>query len=266
MGNAGQDDVLPSDELDAIKQRVERSQALSIKSLPAKLSRNGRLWLFEQLERAGFERTPRYIRRPLQEQLLERLAQGPVAKAALLSQLKGTSKQQSSRLLSQLARAGRVSLVRQGRKDVAALPSACAASTQVDELRRLKAELDRLLRATRAGSQPRRLLRSDVERLLSQLPAGDQVHHTEALLIEGLKDLSTGDPIVFVPDLVRSVAARLTAEQAKSALLSLARRQRVELRPESASGLLAPVDAALCPPGAGGVPLSYVRLIDGGLA
>jgi len=268
MGTEGQDDVLTADELDAIKQRIERSQALSITALPTKLSRNGRLWLFEQLERAGFERTPRVIRRPLEQQLLARIAQGPVAKTALLSQVKGSSKQQSARLLSQLVRAGRVSLVRQGRKDVVALPSACAAPARVDQLRELKLALDRLLKATRAGSQPRQLLRADVEQLIQHIPTATCEEPAQdpsrALVLQVLEALSAVDAVVFVPDLVRSLTGRLSAEQAKHALLALAREQRLELRPESASGLLGAADATLCPVGAGEVPLSYVRLLEGG--
>ncbi|MGE0324323.1 MAG: hypothetical protein AB7K71_15625 [Polyangiaceae bacterium] len=259
MGKAGDQDVLNDHELGAIKQRIQRAHALPIRALPDKLSRNGRFWVFEQLERAGFERTPTVIRRPLERQLLERLAEGPMAKTALLTQLRGASKKESSRLLSRMVKAGRLALVRRGRSDVVILPEACAPHARVDELRRLKRELDRLLRATRAGSQPRRLLRRDVEQLLGRVPAAKL--QPEAVLLDRLKELGAKDPIVFVPELIRSLDGG--GEETLKVLLALARKQRIELRPESASGLLSAADASLCPMGPGGIPLSYARLIEG---
>lgn len=256
MGKAGDADVLSADELDTVKQRIQRARALPIRALPDKLSRNGRLWLFEQLERAGFERTPSAVRRPLEQQLLERLADGPVARTALLTQLRGTSKKESSRLLSQLVKGGRIALVRRGRQDVVILPEACATHERVAELRKLKRELDRLLKATHVGSQPRRLLSSDVDQLLESL-----ARDPEQALVEALERLGRKDPIVFVPELIRRLD--FGGEEAMKLLLELARKQRIELRPESASGLLSPADAALCPMGPGGIPLSYARLIAG---
>ncbi|MCB9589656.1 MAG: hypothetical protein H6718_29855 [Polyangiaceae bacterium] len=262
MGKAGDQDVLNDVDLDAIKQRIQRTHSLPIRSLPAQLSRNGRLWLFEQLERAGFERTPSAIRRPLEQQLLERLADGPIAKAVLLTQIKGASKQESTRLLAQLVKAGRVALVRRGRADLVILPEACAAEERVAELRKLKQQLDRMLKATRVGSQPRRLLIADVQRVLDLVP--DDGRNPQTSLLERLKSLGAKDPVVFIPELLKGLD--FGGEEATKLLLELARARRIELRPESASGLLSPADAALCPIGPGGIPLSYVRLIEGARA
>ncbi|HEV8322287.1 MAG TPA: hypothetical protein VG389_11775 [Myxococcota bacterium] len=69
-----------------------------------------------------------------------------------------------------------------------------------------------------------------------------------------------GAPLVFVPDVVRALEAQGVAAPQR-ALLAAAAAGGIELRPESGVGLLGAEDAARCPRGPTGVPLSYARIL-----
>ncbi|MEZ4298976.1 MAG: hypothetical protein R3B70_28765 [Polyangiaceae bacterium] len=69
--------------------------------------------------------------------------------------------------------------------------------------------------------------------------------------------------LVWIPDLVKSLAPHMPSERALSALLDLRRRGIVDLRLESGVGRLSPEDAALCPRNADGYPLSNALRLEG---
>ncbi|XXY16750.1 hypothetical protein WME88_51795 [Sorangium sp. So ce216] len=69
-------------------------------------------------------------------------------------------------------------------------------------------------------------------------------------------------PLVWVPDLVRNLAHRMSKQQVHGSLLAAQRRGIVELRPESGVNRLSPADAALCPPDPDGIPLSHARRLS----
>ena len=65
-----------------------------------------------------------------------------------------------------------------------------------------------------------------------------------------------------IPAVSRRLRGRATAKQVVELLLSEFQRGKLELRPEGAMGRLSPEERALCPVGAGGVPLSWVVLLE----
>lgn len=62
------------------------------------------------------------------------------------------------------------------------------------------------------------------------------------------------DTVLFVPMVAQELGL------SPSDFIALDKQGVVELRPESSSGLLKPAEAALCPMGPGGIPLSWLRL------
>ena len=83
-----------------------------------------------------------------------------------------------------------------------------------------------------------------------------------AMVIEAVRrHASATTGLAPVPAVTRALADRLPDQAVRAALLAAAAAGRLELRPESGVGLLAPADAALCPRGADGWPLSWAREI-----
>lgn len=68
--------------------------------------------------------------------------------------------------------------------------------------------------------------------------------------------------LASIPMVSRRLRARATPKQVKDVLLSEFRGGKLELRPEGGMGRLNEEDRALCPMGAGGVPLSWVVLLE----
>lgn len=66
--------------------------------------------------------------------------------------------------------------------------------------------------------------------------------------------------LVFVPDFARAYPGA-PPEVIRRVLLVLAHEEAIELRPESGLGTLTPAEAVWCPRGAGGVVLSYTRVL-----
>ena len=213
----------------------------------------------------------------LAEQIRALIVQGPpVPLAGLARRLEGASASATARAVAALVSAGEVVVVLTAGKEHLARPS--LATLAPEEIVRLSEGVERLaklLRATRArrGKPRRTLWRTDVDACLalggaraatpppappSPLPVdrpGDTVVAAVIALVR------PGEPFVFVPDVVRSLQSRgvLSPQQA---LVAAAIAGRIELRPESGVGLLAAEDAAQCPRGPTGVPLSYIRLLE----
>ena len=124
------------------------------------------------------------------------------------------------------------------------------------------------------GRVKRTLLVEDVAALVAPLarlaPVGQgaqlvSVDAAIATVLEHIRMLEEPPiSLVWVPDLVKSLAVEMGAREVVQALLSARSRALVELRPESGVGRLSQEDAALCPPGPDGVPLSHVRSLAPG--
>ncbi len=64
-------------------------------------------------------------------------------------------------------------------------------------------------------------------------------------------------PLVWIPDLTKSLSDVMAPEQVKTTLFDARARGLLELRPESGMGRLSAEDANLCPRDSDGVPLSH---------
>lgn len=120
------------------------------------------------------------------------------------------------------------------------------------------------------ASVQKTLLREDAAGLLAQLSVssgGDRKRLSQdgarEAMVDRIRQMEQPPVLlVWVPDLVKSLAPLMTAEQARDALLAARQRGLVELRPESGVGRLSSEDAALCPRDGAGIPLSHVRLLS----
>lgn len=78
--------------------------------------------------------------------------------------------------------------------------------------------------------------------------------------ILALRDEDSG--LASIPQVSRRLRERATAQAVIEALLTGHGRGRLELRPEGGMGRLSEEERALCPTGAGGIPLSWVSLLE----
>jgi hypothetical protein len=275
------DDVPPglAEELERAARQAGALAIGKVKPPRGTLSRRARAELLDALARRGLERTARAVRVPLREQVDALLEPGePIATAALRKQLKGvTSAAEFKLVLADLLRARRAALVVRGRVEhVARVSDALLSREEVAELAAMTRSLARLATSTRprSGGPSRTLLAADVLALIDPLrrqlgrahqepDAGDPV----ALLVaaaRGQTNPTTG--LAFVPEVARALDGRLAGDALRAALVSAAGAGLVELRPESGIELLSPAEAAACPRGPDGSPLSWLRVVaeDGG--
>jgi hypothetical protein len=273
-------DELPPGLADELERAVRKSGALGVGKLKpprVTLSRRAQAELFDALARRGLERTARAVRVPLREQVAALIEPGqPIATAALRKQLRGvTSAAELKLVLADLVRARRAALVvRGGAEHVARVSEALLSREELAELAAMTRALSQLAAKARprAGGPARTLLAADVLALIDPLRqqlgrAVDDASDPVALLLaaaRGQTDPTTG--LAFVPEVARALDRRLAGDALRAALVSAARAGLVELRPESGIELLSPADAAACPRGPDGSPLSWLRVVaqDGG--
>jgi hypothetical protein len=272
-------DELPPGLADDLERAVRESGALAlgkIKPPRVTLSRRAQAELFDALARRGLERTARTVRVPLRQQVAALIEPGqPIATTALRKQLKGvTSAAELKLVLADLVRARRAALVvRGGVEHVARVSDALLSREQLAELAATTKALARMVTQARprAGGPARTLFADDVLTLIDPLrvqlgratDAGDPV----ALLLDaarGQTNPTTG--LAFLPEVARALDGRLAGDALRAALVSAAGAGLVELRPESGIELLSPAEAAACPRGPDGSPLSWLRVVarDGG--
>jgi hypothetical protein len=113
------------------------------------------------------------------------------------------------------------------------------------------------------------LLLDDVRRVVEALASAVQAPRrssdpAQAVLGAIARRADARTAMARVPEVVKALEGQLEPAEAIAALLALHQQGRVELRPEAGVGLLTEQDAALCPRGARGVVLSYVRLLGDG--
>jgi hypothetical protein len=275
-------DQVPDGLAEETERAVRQTGALPLRRIkPAQgaLSRRAQGLLFETLARRGLERTARALRVPLRDQVTALLDGGaPIATAALRKQLAGVESAAELKLVvGDLVRAGRAALVmRAGKEHIAARDGALLSREQVAHIADVARKLARLAASARAraGQPPRTLLRADVLALLEPArrdldagdgQSGDADGDPVALVIAAVReriDPTTG--LAFVPEVARALEGRLAGDALRAALVGAARSGLVELRPESGVELLSPPDAAMCPRGPDGSPLSWLRLVDEG--
>lgn len=214
--------------------------------------------LLEALARRGVEQTGTWLRLPPLVQLRALVASGPQREKALAKALKATTPAERKAAVEALLREGAARrVVRRGEVWLVAPSPAILDDDEARALAALGASLGKLLRAMKVGkkgalSVEREELGAFVDEL-ARLRGPASPDDVMWRLIEA----SPATALVSVPELVR--ASSLAPERAKSALLALDRDGRVELRAESGIGTLTEADVALCPMGADGFPLSYLR-------
>jgi len=236
----------------------------------------------EQLLRDGYEAAGTGVRVPLSTQGERLLGAGAhVPLATLPKRLAGASKAEADKLVKELCRSGKAHLVLRGKQ--LSLISGAEAVIERSALADVEAELRGTVEwikralsnksgATVLGSD----LRQAIDEVALRVPKRESPKPLSAALSNGKGEpslslalrgavLAVRDEeslLASVPEMSRRLRERATAEQVRTELLAAYRRGELELRPEGGMGRLSAADAALCPVGAGGVPLSWVRLLE----
>ena len=268
-------------EIDEAERRVRAEAAVPVARLvDRKLDRRSQMTLFEALERRGLERTPRFVRLPLRDQLLELVVgEARVGLDALAGRIRGATRAEAKSAAIELARRGSASLALvDGKELVVSSSSDVLSDGELAMLESALKDLAKQLRTVRTRSRkgpPRRLLRAEVTDLLGRAvrapsasgAAGAEERNEAPILVGARQALldtigsleSQTMKLVFVPDLVRTLAPAYDARAIHGALLAATAAGEIELRPESGLDTLSPGDAALCPRAPDGSPLSYIR-------
>lgn len=240
----------------------------------------------------GFEKAGKGVRLPLSKQvdaLVESRQHIPVNRFASL--LRGVSATEATKQRIALVRDGRMALVLRG-KQLTLVPN----SERVVNRRSLKPLVDALktaqawLAKANADKAGATVLQADVVEALSEvtrLVAAPDAEKRRALesgtsrvsnrvtptthgtaidaavrgAILTLRDEDTA--LASVPAVSRKLRTSATATEIIQALLEGFKKGQLELRPEGGISRLSNAEIALCPKGAGGVPLSWVRLLEG---
>ena len=242
----------------------------------AKLRPEERATLERELARRGLELTPKLARVPLSEQLEALLAEGSrVALKELPRRLRGATAKEAVAAADRLARSGKaVVVVRTVVETLVAPREAVVGAEELAKAQRAADTLTAALRKVKAKGRKRTLLVEDLAALLAPLqaavagsaargvaPTAPSLDPELERALDELADPALG--LVFVPALVRSLAATMTAAEVHAGLRRGVERGALELRPESGVARLSPDDAALCVPGALGALLSYARRVRG---
>jgi hypothetical protein len=261
-------DHLPDGLAEEVEAAVRQAGAVPLGKLSrTRLSRRAQGELFEALARRGLERTGRVMRVPVREQVSAAIAGGPIATATLRKRVRGLAGAGELKLvLADLARARRAAVVvRGGTLHVAAPSDAVLSATELAAVRDLARDLGKVATAVRgrAGQPARSLWREDLVALLERARAALGGTDPVALVVDAVRShASPTTGLAPVPAIARALGSRLP--DVREALLAAAAAGRVELRPESGVGLLAPADAELCPRGPDGWPLSWARELQRG--
>jgi hypothetical protein len=236
------------------------------------------------LSREGYELTPSWIRRPVEQQLREALRHGALVTKKLLGDLvRGVTAPDLQRALTDLERRGEVRRVLRGKTESFTGPDTHV--LDADALRGVNDALADLVKMLGAARKKKgtTLLASDVEECLSRIraavprpprpvaaaPAAPSTREDGGLgsildALDATRDERTG--LSFVPRLMERLSPQLPVAIAHEALLDAARKEVIELRPEGGLGRLTDDELRLCPPGPGGTPLSWARRLDAGAA
>ncbi len=256
-----------TEKADGFARRLAGELALPLRELGAGKIRAA---VVGELLARGYEATKSFVRVPLTRQLEARLRLGGHVRAsALHGVLLGATKPAAKAAASELVLSGHAKWAMRGGDLtlVGAQESVLEPAECVQRARELEA-MAKLLKKTAAGKNPIGVLRTDLVGDLSELvrqlspsamdgsvnppSSRDQI----VQLVRELRDPSS--KLAWVPDVVR----RLGSTNGRDLLLRAARERTIELRPEGGLGRLSAAEQALCPSGAGGTPLSWVRILE----
>lgn len=234
------------------------------------------------LQEEGFELVGNKVRVRLESQLIDLVSSGAhTPLTQLQKRLSGTTAAEAKRLATKLTLRGDAQLVL--REKVLTLVPKTEVTLAQAELKQLVTEMDsrlKWLKKAMNGKAPAGVLKADLKESLtgwSQLASAERspqatlatpkavapkTNHWK--LIRGallaLANEDTG--LARVPEIGRRLHVESPAVDLKAELLEAYQNGLVELRPEGGIGRLSIEDAALCPTGAGGIPLSWIRLLE----
>jgi hypothetical protein len=272
--------------VDDIERAVRAAKALPPTRLTkTKLTPQASAELLRQLLTRGLERGPQFMRVPLSTQI-EALVQGGarVPLKDVSKRVKGGTKAEINAVLAKLVREGRARVVVRTQLEVLAEPTERALDTnEIASLSKLSAQLVKTLKKVQAKGLSRSILHEDLIALFAPLQTSLRGSSTSKdatsenatsenatskdtphdLVEQALRRLE--DPklkLVRIPDLVRSLAGRLSLDAVHRALAEGAKSGTLELRPEAGTEFLKPEDVSLCPPGPRGTVFSFARLVS----
>lgn len=243
---------------------VGRDGAILKTEVTRRSSRTQVLDVFDALVRAGLEVSARFVRRPLETQILERLNGGPLSIRGLDKVVRGATARETAQMATSLVDRNRARFVVRGKDLLLARPDAPVLDTHAQQ--RLKAAVGALgASLALADKKDGCLLQSDVEDALrpfvgSPAPLASAAIHDVASLVDAHRE---GSGLTSVPKLVRLLGGLSARDALHAELLRGARAGRLELRPESGMGRLSAEDASFCISGPQGSRLSWVRRIEG---
>ena len=266
-------------EVQQLRERLLADGAVKVSALQPKALRDP---LLARLAAEGFETNKSWVRRPLPDQLRDAFSHGAtLTKKAMASVVRGASTAELARALTEAEGRGVVRRVLRGKIEAFTAPdSRVLAPRQLSALRATLSSLEKTLAAA-IRKKGVSLLASDVEQVLEEARSvlqerasagagtqttgrADNEHELDPLLaaLDATKDERTG--LSFVPRVVARLLPDMTVAGAQDVLLTAARRELIELRPEGGLGRLTPEELRLCPPGPGGTRLSWARRLNGG--
>jgi hypothetical protein len=256
--------------IDAVERAVRSAGAVLLTKLTReKLTPDARDELLRSVEARGLERTAKAMRVPVEQQILALVQGGArVARKDVPKRVKGATAAEITAAIDKLVRAGRARVVVRTQIEVLTGNSERVLGPgDIARLAKLHKELGAALKKVSAKGPPRSILREDVAALLAPIQSAALPEEAPA---SGIRDIVESeirkleDPalkLVRIPDLVRALAGRLSANDVHRALSDAAASGAVELRPEAGSEFLPAEDAILCPPGPRGTVFSYARRI-----
>jgi hypothetical protein len=259
------------------RDRLEQDGTIKLSSVgPSAL----RPQLVSRLVADGYEATKTALRKPLEAQLAQALADGAfVSLKAVTSHVVGATSSEGKAAALRLVAEGTAKLVLRGVEEVV-VPSRTSTLGR-DELNQLTRLVKQVTKAAHAKSGAT-LLRSDVMDELAPLIQSARSHDgqqqrvstnhavrskdgstlTQLLsAVDATRDASTG--LSFVPAIVAKLKAEYEPSRVTAALLEAARKGWVELRPEGGINRLSDEELLHCPPGPQGTRLSWARRLDG---
>ena len=242
----------------------------------------------------GYEKAGKGVREPLAVQGERLIEQGHhIPLASLRKHLNGATAAEATQLAYRLSREGKAHVVLRG-KQLSLVPAnegvvARAALKDLTEQFKLVLSWLNKARTNRSGAT---VLASDLNEALAETkqilnkpvasvkagldttaakasvskraaapPTHDSLREALRGALLALRDEDTA--LARVPEVSRRLRERASAQAVIEALLAASRQGELELRPEGGIGRLTDEDAALCPQGAAGVRLSWVRLQEG---
>jgi len=260
-------------ELETLRERLKSDGAVQLSKIRPPAVREAAL---ARLPAEGYELGKSWLRRAIAEQVHDALAHGALlTKTALSGSVRGATGPELQRALAALETHGEVRRVLRGGRE-----SFTAATAEVLDTRAQRAllaavaELAALLKA--AGKKKgATLLASDVRDLLGRATALAAAGKRDAAArsmttgkdgisrllaaLDATREERTG--LSFVPHLMQQLIVHMPAAVAHQVLLTAARDELIELRPEGGLARLTEEELALCPPGPGGTRLSWARRI-----